>query len=312
MTSTQIETFSAEHLAGAAAVLSARHTDHLAQSPLLAPGDARAALKGFWDKKGRSGAVAIRDGRVVGFVLAEIMAHPLFGDCAWVAHPGHAADDGELLRDLYSAAAEVWVESGADRHYVLVPAHARALEAWYRLGFGHMHVEALRSLPIEEKVIPEGVTLRLGRRDDLETAEAIDLEIFRLQARSPSFSRLPLNRGARRDEWLEMDLDEDGLRYLVAERDGRPVGHTLIYRPEAILGYPAGVAYLASTVVVEDSRGAGIGSALVAEVLRLAKEAGYGSVVTNWRMTNLSASRFWTAQGFQPIYHRMHRALGSG
>ena len=107
MTSTQIETFSAEHLAGAAEVLSARHIDHLAQSPLLAPGDARAALKGFWDKKGRSGAVAIRDGRVVGFVLAEIMAHPLFGGCAWVAHPGHAADDGELLRDLYSAAAEV-------------------------------------------------------------------------------------------------------------------------------------------------------------------------------------------------------------
>ena len=74
MTSTKIETFSAEHLAGAAAVLSARHADHLAQSPLLAPGDARAALKDFWDKKGKSGAVAIRGGRVVGFVLAEIMA----------------------------------------------------------------------------------------------------------------------------------------------------------------------------------------------------------------------------------------------
>src|SRR3989304_1201065 len=103
MTSTQMETFSAEHLAGAAAVLLARHTDHLAHSPLLAPGDARAALEGYWDKKGRSGGggpVATRDGRVVGFVLAEIMAHPLFGHCACVAHPGHAAADGEGLRDL--------------------------------------------------------------------------------------------------------------------------------------------------------------------------------------------------------------------
>lgn len=176
MTSTQIETFSAEHLAGAAAVLLARHTDHLAQPPLLAPGDARAALKDFWDKKGRFGAVAIRGGRVVGFVLAEIMAHPLFGDCAWVAHPGHAADDGELLRDLYSAAAEVWVESGADRHYVLVPAYARALEPWYRLGFGHMHVEALRPISVESAAALAGMTLRRGRRDDLENAEAIDLE----------------------------------------------------------------------------------------------------------------------------------------
>ena len=109
-----------------------------------------------------------------------------------------------------------------------------------------------------------------------------------------------------------MDLDEDGLRYLVAEADGRIVGHTLIYRPDSVLGYPRDAAYLASTVVREDLRGRGVGSALVAEVLRLAQEAGYGSVVTNWRMTNLSASRFWPAQGFQPIYHRLHRALGSG
>jgi len=312
MTSAQIETFSAEHLAGAAAVLSARHTDHLAHSPLLAPGDARAALKDFWDMKGKSGAVAIRGGRVVGFVLAEIMAHPLFGDCAWVAHPGHAADDDELLRDLYSAAAEVWVESGADRHYVLVPAYARALEPWYRLGFGHMHVEALRPISMERATALAGMTLRRGRRDDLENAEAIDLEIFRIQQRSPSFSRLPLNRGARRDEWIEMDLDEDGLRYLVAELDGKPVGHTLIYRPEPVLGYPADAAYLASTAVLEDVRGQGIGAALVAGILGLAAQAGYRSVVTNWRMTNLSASRFWPGQGFQPIYHRLHRDLGSG
>jgi GNAT superfamily N-acetyltransferase len=312
MDSTQFEAFSAEHLEGAAAVLQARHADHLAHSALLGHGDARASLMSLWDKSDLSGAVALRGGRVAGYVLAEIMSHPLLGRCAWVAHPGHAAVDGELLRDLYAAAADGWVEAGTERHYVLVPAFAEALDPWYRLGFGHMHVEALRSLPIEEKLIPQGVTFRLGRRDDLEAAEAIDLEIFQLQARSPSFSRLPLDRGARRDEWREMDLDEDGLRYLIAERNGRLVGHTLIYRPEAVLGYPAGVAYLASTVVLEDVRGAGIGTALVAEVLRLAEEAGYLSVVTNWRMTNLSASRFWTAQGFQPIYHRMHRALGTG
>src|SRR3989304_2303095 len=151
MPPTQIETFPAEHLAGAAAVLSARHADHLAQSPLLAPGDARAALKDFWDKKGRSGAVAIQGGRVVGFVLAEIKAHPLLG-------------------------------------------------------------------------------ARRGRRDDRENAGGIDREFSRIQQRSPSFSRLPLNRGARRDEWIEMDLDEDGLRYLVAELAGKAGGHSLTFR----------------------------------------------------------------------------------
>jgi GNAT superfamily N-acetyltransferase len=249
---------------------------------------------------------------VTGFVLAQVMTHSLFGRCAWVPHAGHAAEDGELLRDLYASAATAWVEIGAERHYVLVPAHSDALSPWYGLGFGHMHVEALRPVAIDDHPAPAGVRLRRGKRADLEIAEEIDLEIFRIQERSPSFARLPLDRDERRREWFEIDLNEGGLRYLVAESGPHVVGHTIIFRPEPILGVPADAAYLASTAVLEDERGRGIGAALVASILRLAADAGYGSVFTNWRMTNLSASRFWPAQGFQPIYYRLHRALGSG
>jgi GNAT superfamily N-acetyltransferase len=306
------ERFSEAHLAGAAAVLQARHARHQAESPLLAPADAQAVLRDHWDKPGRSGLAALREGRVAGFILAEIMTHPLFGHCAWVAHPGHAAEDGELMRDLYAAAADAWVEAGAERHYVLVPAFAEALAPWYRLGFGHMHVEALRPVAFERRPPPDGVVLRTGTRADLEIAEEIDLEIYHLQARSPSFSRLALDREARRRDWFDINLKEDGLRYLVAEERGRLLGHTIIFRPEPVLGVPAAAAYLASTVVLEQERGRGIGVALVSEVLRLAAEAGYSSVFTNWRMTNLSASRFWPTLGFEPVYHRLHRALGSG
>lgn len=51
---------------------------------------------------------------------------------------------------------------------------------------------------------------------------------------------------------------------------------------------------------------------LAARHARLAAEAGYRHLVTNWRITNLSASRFWESRGFQPIYHRLHRTLGIG
>lgn len=312
MSTTHFEPFASGHLEAAAEVLRARHAEHRRHAPLLAAGDALAALQSDWIKEGRSGIVATRDGRVAGFVLGQVQTHPLFGRCARIAHAGHAAEEGELLRDLYAYAAEAWVGAGAERHYVLVPAHHEALEPWYRLGFGHMHVEALRPTKIEATGAPPGVTFRLGRRDDLQAAEAIDLEIFRIQERTPSFAKLPLNRGARRDEWLEIDLDEEGLRYLVAERDGTAIGHTLIYRPEPVLGCPANTAYLASTVVLEPERGRGIGKAMLSEILRLAEGAGYTSVVTNWRMTNLSASRFWPAQGFRPIYHRLQRVVGVG
>ncbi len=69
-------------------------------------------------------------------------------------------------------------------------------------------------------------------------------------------------------------------------------------------------AHISTIASGEAWRGHGIGAALVAVVLRLAAEAGYEHVVTNWRMTNLSASRFWPARGFQPIYHRLHRTIG--
>ena len=259
-----------------------------------------------------SGVVALRGGRVAAFVLAEVGDRGLFGRSAWVAHAGHAADDAELLRDVYAVAAEPWVEAGAERHYVLVPAFAEALAPWYRLGFAHMHVEGIRRSGGYEAATPAGVTIRRGTRADLEIAEEIDLEIFQLHARSPSFARLTLDREARRAEWFETDLKEDGLHYLVAEVNGEPVGHSIIFRHEPALGYPENAATLASTAVLEDRRGQGIGLALVAAILRLAAEAGYEYVVPNWRMTNLPASRFWPARGFQPIYHRLHRIIGIG
>jgi GNAT superfamily N-acetyltransferase len=308
----RIEPFAEGHLPSAAAVLAGRHDRHRQANPFLAPGSALAFLQSTWNLPGASGAAVVRDGQVVAFTVAQVADRPHFGRSAWIGHAGHAAEDGELLRDVYAAAAEGWVAQGAERHYVLVPAFDEALAPWYRLGFAHMHVEALRPVRDETPQAPQGVALRLATRADLEAAEEIDFEIVRIQSASPSFARLDLNRDARRVEWLEMDLREEGLAYLVAEERGNVLGHTVIYRPEPVLGLPADAAYLASTAVLETERGRGIGAALVAAIARRAAELGYGHLYTNWRMTNLSASRFWPARGFAPIYHRMQRAIGIG
>ncbi len=308
----KIEPFSDEHLAGAAELLAARQERHRAALPQVPVGDPRASLEALWRMEGVSGVAALRDGRVAAFVLAQVGDRRHFGQSAWVLHAGHAAEEGELLRDVYAAAAQGWVEAGVERHYVLVPAFEEALAPWYRLGFAHMHVEALRASGGFATATPAGVTIRPGTRADLEIAEEIDLEIFRIHERSPSFARLALDREARRADWFETDLKEEGLHYLVAEAGGVLVGHTIIFRHEPALGFPENAATLASTAVRESLRGRGIGAALAAEILRLAADAGYRSVVTNWRMTNLSASRFWPALGFRPIYHRLHRTVGIG
>jgi hypothetical protein len=45
-------------------------------------------------------------------------------------------------------------------------------------------------------------------------------------------------------------------------------------------------------------------------VLAWAGEQGFGSVVTDWRVTNLLSSRAWPALGFEETFLRVHRLVG--
>jgi GNAT superfamily N-acetyltransferase len=61
-----------------------------------------------------------------------------------------------------------------------------------------------------------------------------------------------------------------------------------------------------------DPRVRGIGVALVAHAFAWAADHDYPVIRTDWRVTNLLASRFWPARGFRPVYLRLHRAVGIG
>ncbi|WP_218276442.1 GNAT family N-acetyltransferase, partial [Pseudomonas sp. FW305-BF6] len=62
---------------------------------------------------------------------------------------------------------------------------------------------------------------------------------------------------------------------------------------------------------VETARGIGVSSALLQNGLTHAKESGYTSCETDWRMTNLESSRFWSKNGFKPLVHRLVRHIDS-
>ena len=50
-------------------------------------------------------------------------------------------------------------------------------------------------------------------------------------------------------------------------------------------------------------------AALGEMVLVWARDAGYPTVVTDWRETNLLSSRAWPRLGFRPLFRRLHRAI---
>lgn len=223
-------------------------------------------------------------------------AHPIWGDCVFfTARSG----DAEAVRDAYAAAADRLPAL----HFAVADAHPGALDPWYRLGFAQMHAYGARASGGEPFHVA-GVTLSRGTLDDLETALRIDRLIHDEQATTPSFSSYRPDEREHRASWRET-LEADDVTYRIAERDGRPVGHVTLY-PDPT---DDDALHLASTAVVPEERGSGIGRLLTAFALRHAAERGLPRVKTNWRVTNLVASRYWPARGFEPTQIRLVRRL---
>ena len=290
MPDVEIRPFSDEHLDAAAALLAERHQRHLATEPLLARDvDFRAQLRG-------DGVVALRDGVLRAYLLGQTTEDDAFVDFA-----GCAAAEPELVRDLYAALAPQWQR---DRHRVYVPASdATLVDVWFRLAFGLQFTLAVR-----EPVAGHGDGVRLGRRDDLDAVVELEQSFTDHLREAPSFS----GRQRETDEEIRADWqdtwDDERFRHLVVERDGRVVGHALLYRREpGDLRIPANGIDLALVVTLPEVRGTGVGSALVAHALGWAHERGFDAITIDWRVVNLVADRFFRARGFRPTFMRLYR-----
>ena len=313
--------FADEHLDGGALLLAERHRAHRLAEPGLdpryeAPGAAREELGALLRVDGASGVAGLIDGDVAGFVVGT-PRDASWGPNMWVEPAGHAVTDAELVRDLYATAAGRWVADGLALHYAMVPASDRALvDAWFRLGFGHQQVYAIRETPpaTERTEAPPGLVVRLARLDDLDALARLDVALPAHQALSPVFSRraLPTVEDARAE--YEADFDDPRFATFVVEREGEVIGSAIACAIELSsdhksLALPPGAGFLGFASVMPEARGRGAGRVLGEAVLEWARETEREWVVTDWRMTNLLSSRAWPRLGFRPTYYRLHRAI---
>jgi GNAT superfamily N-acetyltransferase len=320
VTRPEIRAFQTTDTPVAGQLLAERHAAHRRAEPLLsaryeAAEAATAEVVAATELSGASGAVAVRDGEVVGYLLGSPKSSPVWGPNVWVEAAGMATSEPELIRDLYAVASTEWVGRGLAAQYVLVPAHDHdLLDAWYRLGFGQQQAHAIRELP-DKPPSPTKVSIRLAERADIAMLARLDLVLPEHQQTAPTFSagELPTLEAALA-EWAE-DFDDEDYHVLVAEYDGQVIGsavgcaleksgtHTGLARPDH-------AGFLGFAAVLPEARGLGAGRALGEAVMAWTVEAAFDCVVTDWRVTNLLSSRAWPALGFRPTFLRLHRLIG--
>jgi ribosomal protein S18 acetylase RimI-like enzyme len=314
----EVRPLSESDLDAAAALLGERHARHRESEPLLAEvDDYRALVEEAWRAENASGWVAVGEGEVTGYLIGAPGSREWWGPNVWVGAAGHAAREPEVIRDLYGVAAGSWVEAGNTRHYVLVPAsEAGLIDAWWRLSFGHQHSHAIQELPARvDTKVPDGLEIRDPDPDEIEALIDIDLALPEHQRRSPVFGGRgdPPDREESRVEWLET-LAGDEEKILIGALNGRAVACWAFVDPNRssqhhTLLAPEGASFLGFASTLPEARGSGIGVALTNAGLAWASEEGHTAMTTDWRETNLLASRFWPARGFRRTFLRLYRSI---
>lgn len=314
----EIRAFAEDDLDAAGSLLATRHREHRAAEPLLSerfehPDATRAEVASLWAQKHASGAIALREGRVVGYLLGTRREDRTRGANVWVESAGYAVDEPELIRDLYALSSQRWVDEGRTRHYALVPHLEEQIGAWFRLGFGAQQAHGITAVDL--RAWPPGT--RHAEPSDIEALIGLAPLVSDHQALAPVFSGISHDDRETEEELrtaIAAEIANNELGDLVFESGGHVVASFELAPAEMArmhrgLAQPDNAACITGAASLPDVRGSGAGLALTDAAHAWAGEHGYATIVTDWRETNLLASRFWPARGFRRSFLRLYRSI---
>jgi GNAT superfamily N-acetyltransferase len=326
--------FSEEHLDGVGALLAARHRAHRIYEPSLRarfedPTQAGAELARIWRSDELDGVVAVRDGRLVGYLLGAPSSVPptdfrapfIRPDATDIPLIGHAVASGDgmaLYQRLYAALAARWVANGHLAHYCTVPAHDRTiLEAWSALGFGQAVSLAVRST--DAVAIPSSrmdIAVRRATPADEAAVQELSIELFRSFADPPIL--MPFLPETLPDlcEHLHGYLDDPASPIWLAIRNGQIEALQLFFTPDAPGWFlspmvaPERSLYLFFACTAPNARSTGVNTALLSRTMEWASVTGYTHCALHY-LTASRAAGYWRAQGFRPVQHWLVRQVDS-
>jgi GNAT superfamily N-acetyltransferase len=314
-----VRAFEPADLDAAAALLAERHRRHRQAEPLLDaayedPSRARPEIEKLLAMDGANGWVAVRGERLAGYLIG-FAKDASWGANVWVESAGHAADERQVVRELYGAGAAAWVAEGRNNHHVLVPASdAMLVDAWFSLDFGQQHLHAVREVPASSfGVVPRSeLVIRTPTEADIPALAELELVLPKHSPLAPLFASVPIQPVEEILAELIEDWDDPKFTWFVAKHEGKVIGSAIacdlgVSSSNRGLISPASAGFLGYAAVLPEARGLGAGKALGETVLAWARDTGYEVIATDWRSANLQADRSWRGLGFRPTFRRLHR-----
>lgn len=328
-----IRPFATEHVEPAAALLAARHRRDRVWSPSLRaeyedPAATLPLLQELLAPETMEGVVALREGRVVGYLLgapaleaptrtfAGVM-HPRAADIQYAGHAVDPVDGAAVLPRLYAALSERWVARGLVGHYVTVPAGRDQAEIWADLGFGRFIAAGVRPTtpPDEPAARPDAdIDVRRATGDDEDAVQALVEELLRSFADPPIFVPFLPETAAARSRLVADHLADPASPVWLAFANGRLVGMQMYEEPASPLWHQSPLesapesVYLFLACTAPEARSMGVGAALFARSMAWAREAGYDACGIHF-LTASRAAPFWTGLGFQTVSYWMRRFI---
>ena len=320
---TEFIPFTKELIPTASKLLAERHQHNRAILPKLPTrfedaAVASKAIESLFGRKTSKGFAAVRDGRLVAYLIGETMTHT-WGRSGYVYLPGYAVAGGDspaLIQDLYSLLGDEWVKKGCFSHNLYISAaDTQVINGLFDLGFGKERVDALldlRTAVIPEVKEPAGITIRQAGKDDNEYLASLSDVIFRALANPPYWHpTVPEDWDELREGWAELADDKEWTVWMALENNDA-LG-TVGFRPEweedtQMLASPRTI-YLSVAATKPQARGRGVSTVLTWHGLEQARKEGYEICYTNWISPNLLASRFWPRFGFKDVAYRLAKKI---
>jgi GNAT superfamily N-acetyltransferase len=311
----QLTEFERDHVEQAAQLLAARHATDRARQPLLPArfedsAECRPQIEKSFDKG--DGVAALRDGRLMGYLLSQSTPAHDPQRRASVMLGGHAIAAGEgaeTYREMYAVLAPSLLRRGIFAHQVVVPSSDElAMEAWFSLSFGErMHV-AHRGLE-DVSGAEAGVDISMASPEEADDVWDLFRGLGYYNTTSPLFIPDVYDDSAWRTE-LDKSLQDPATAFWVARQGGQAAAVMYIGPTrEAIFDRPEGTANLNIAFARKAARQGGVGTALLRRCVGWARHNGNVGISLDFFTFNILGSRFWLGHGFRPMATILERSI---